>query len=172
MMRAMTASTVDAVSNRIQQVSSDSAPIKAFSLGRSSNLTNALLANGRSIGNGTFDLGQLLAGSSFSLPLNDAGSSTFGSLSLWGSGDYRHFSGGDFLEYDGDVTSAHIGMDNQLNAEWLTGMAVSWSQSSVDYTIACAVRQHQKHLTSINPTSAGSSRRRSICGRRCWLWMG
>lgn len=156
-MRAMTASTVDAVSSRIQQVSSGTASAKGFSLGNASSLTSALLANGQSIGDGTFDLGQLLAGSSFSLPLNalgTGGSGMLGSSALWGSGDYRHFSGGDaqHLDYDGDVVSAHVGMDAMLNTNWLAGMAVSWSQGSVDYTDASAqAGRARSTLTSLNP---------------------
>ncbi|MCY3730380.1 MAG: hypothetical protein OXF98_03490, partial [Rhodospirillaceae bacterium] len=71
-MRATTASTVDAVSGRIEQATSDTRPVTGFSLGGTSTLSDVLLANGRALGNGTFDLRRLLADSSFTLPLNAA----------------------------------------------------------------------------------------------------
>ena len=72
-MRAMTASTVDAVSSRIGQAASDTPPAAALSFGGASTLSDALLANGHALENGTFKLGRLLANSSFTLPLNTVG---------------------------------------------------------------------------------------------------
>ena len=72
-MRAMTASTVDAVSTRIQQANSATPPAKAFSLGGASTLYEALLSNGQALGNDLFDPGRLLANSSFTLPLDGTG---------------------------------------------------------------------------------------------------
>ena len=96
-MRAMTASTVDAVSGRIERATSDTAPDAAFSFGGASTLSDALLANGHALGNGTLDFSRLLAGSSFTMTLNAAdngGGGLFGDLTLWGSGDYRSIAGG------------------------------------------------------------------------------
>ena len=69
-MRAMTASTVDAVSSRIQQAGSGAPPAMGFNLGGASTLSDALLAHGQGLADGTLDPGRLLAGSSFTLPLN------------------------------------------------------------------------------------------------------
>ena len=63
-MRAMTASTVDAVSSRIERATSDTAPAAALSFGSASTLSDALQANAHALGNDTFDLGRLLANSS------------------------------------------------------------------------------------------------------------
>ena len=154
-MRAMTASTVDAVSSRIQQANSGTMPAKAFSLGGASTLYDALLANGQALGNDTFDLGRLFASSSFTLPLDGTGSSggLFGDMSVWGSGDYRDFDGGDRqLDYDGDVVSVHLGIDTRLRTDLLAGVSVAWSQGMVDYRDESNVKGKSKTtLTSINP---------------------
>ena len=154
-MRAMTASTVDAVSSRIQQANSGTPPAKAFSLGGASTLYDALLANGQALGNDTFDLGRLFASSSFTLPLDGTGSSggLFGDMSVWGSGDYRDFDGGDRqLDYDGDVVSVHLGIDTRLRTDLLAGVSVAWAQGMVDYRDASNIKGKSKTtLTSINP---------------------
>ena len=155
-MRAMTASTVDAVSGRIQQATAGAPPAKGFSLGGASTLSEALQANGRALGNGTFDLSRLLANSSFTLPLNAAGTGgggPFGNLTLWGSGDYRNFSGGNLntVDYDGDVVSANLGVDTRLTADLLAGVSVGWARGAVDYTASGLTGETTTTLTSINP---------------------
>ena len=156
-MRAMTAGTVDAVSGRIEQATSDTPPATGFSLGGASTLSDALLANGQALENGTFDVSRLLAGSSFTLPLNAAGtggSGRMGSLTLWGGGDYRNISGGNrqTVDYDGDVASANIGIDATLSADLLAGMSVAWARGSVGYTDSYALKgELTTTLTSVNP---------------------
>ena len=160
-MRAMTASTVDAVSGRIERASSDTAPATGFSFGGASSLSDALLANGHALGNGTLDLSRLLAGSSFTTTLNVAGnggSGPLGNLTLWGSGDYRSISGGNSggnpqsVDYDGSVTSANLGIDTRLGADMLAGLAVSQVRGSADYTASSSASgELTTSLTSINP---------------------
>ena len=156
-MRPMTAGTVDAVSGRIQQANSGAASAKAFSFGGASTLSDILLANGQALGNGTFDPGRLLAGSSFTLPLSAAGGAGSGpmeSLTLWGSADYRNISGGNLqtVDYDGDVVSAHVGVDTRLSARLLAGMSVAWARGMVDYMDPETVTgELTSTLTSIHP---------------------
>ena len=156
-MRAMTASTVDAVSGRIQRVASDTPAAGDFRLGGASTLSDALLANGPALQNGTFDPGRLLAGSSFSLPLSAAdagGSGPSGNLTLWGSGDYRSLSGGNgqTVGYDGHVASASFGIDTELGADALAGVSLAATRGSVDYTDTNAQNgELTASLTSINP---------------------
>ncbi len=155
-MRAMTASTVDAVSGRIERATSGAPPATGFSVGGAFTLPDALLAHGRSLGNGTADLGRLLAGSSFTLALNaagDGGGGPFGDLTFWGSGDWRSFSGGNAqsVVYDGDVTGASLGIDTKLGADMLAGVAVSHAQGTVDYSASDASGELTTSLTSINP---------------------
>ena len=156
-MRAMTASTVDAVSGRIEKAGSGSPPSMGFSLGGASTLSGALLAHGKAIENGTVDPGRLLAGSSFHLPLSsgDAGAGGMvGSLALWGSGDYRKFSGGNrqSVDYSGDVVSAHLGVDTRVSDGLLAGMSVALARGTVDYTDSYALTgEIESGLTSIHP---------------------
>ncbi len=155
-MRAMTASTVDAVSGRIRQATSDTPPAKELKLAGASTLSDALLTYGRALQNGTFDPGRLFANSSFTLPLNAGagGSGPFGDLTIWGSGDWRSFSGGSrqSVAYDGDVVSANLGIDTRLSADLLAGMSVARAQGTVDYTDTDArTGELTTTLTSVNP---------------------
>ena len=155
-MRAMTASTVDAVSGRIERATSDTAPASELSFGGASTFSDALLANAHALGNGTLDFSRLLAGSSFTMTLNAAdngGSDLFGNLTFWGSGDYRSIAGGNpqSVDYDGSVVSANLGIDTKLGADVLAGLAVSQARGTVDYTASNASGELTTSLTSINP---------------------
>ncbi len=154
-MRAMTASTVDAVSGRIERATSDTAPAAVLSFGGATTLSDALLTNAHALGNGTFDLGRLLANSSFTVALNAAGNGggLFGNLTFWGSGDWRSISGGNpqSVGYDGNVTSANLGIDTRLGADMLAGVAVSQARGAVDYTASNASGELTTSLTSVNP---------------------
>ena len=156
-MRAMTASTVDAVSSRMERATSDTAPATSLSFGGASTLSDAILANGHALQDGTFDLTRLLARSSFNVALNAAGNGgggPFGNLTLWGSGDYRSISGGNpqSADYDGSVTSANLGVDTRLGADLLAGLAVSQARGTVDYTDSYALTgELTTSLTSLTP---------------------
>ena len=156
-MRVMTAGTVDAVSARIEQAISGRPSSRAFSIAGASTFSDALLANGQALESDAFELERLLAGSSFTLPLNAAGSGggvRIGNLTLWGSGDYRSFSGGSgsSISYDGDVASANVGFDTSLSEDLLAGMSVAQAQGTVDYTDSFALAgELESTLTSVNP---------------------
>ena len=156
-MRAMTASTVDAVSNRIEQaIDDDASQAAGLHFGGAASLSDALLAHGQSLESGTFDMGRLLAGSSFTLPLNAAatGGGLFRNVTIWGSGDYRDFSGGDrqVMHYEGDVTSLNFGMDSRVGTDLLAGFSVSWAEAEVDYDDANGGSgESTTTLTSVNP---------------------
>ena len=155
-MRTMTASTVDAVSGRIHQASSGKRPEAAFRLGGASTLSDALLANGPALGNGALDLNWLLADSSFNLPLNQsgAGSGQAATLTLWGSADYRNISDDNMqaTAYDGDVVSAHLGIDSRVSDTLLGGVSLSLARGTVDYTdVEQAMGEFTTSLSSINP---------------------
>ncbi len=154
MMRAMTASTVDAVSSRIQQASSDTPPARELSLSGTSTLPGALLANRHALESGTLDLGQLLEGSSFVLALDAAGTGQRRNLTFWGSGDYRKFSGGNAqaMTYDGNVTSANLGFDAKLNANVLAGLSLAQAAGKANYTDSNARSgELTSTVTSFNP---------------------
>ena len=155
--RAMTVSTVDAVSSRIERANSGTPPAAELSFGGASTLSDVILANGHALDNGTFDLSRLLANSSFALPLNAADNGNgglFGNLAFWGSGDYRSISGGSSqsVGYDGSVVSANLGIDTKLGDDVLAGLAVSQGRGSVDYSDANAGRgELTTSVTSVSP---------------------
>ena len=155
--RAMTAGTVDAISGRVERAASGGASDAALSFGGASTLSGAVMANGQALEDGTFDLTRLLEGSSFTLPLGasgNGGGGLFGNLTLWGSGDYRSFSGGssETVDYDGAVVSANLGFDTRLGKNLLAGMALAQAQASVDYTDSDAVTgELTSTVTSVNP---------------------
>ena len=155
-MRTMTASTVDAVSSRIEQaIAGDATQTAGLNFGGAASLSDALAAHGQSLESGTFDFGQLLAGSAFTLPLNAAGSGgLFRDVTIWGSGDYRDFSGGDrqVMYYEGNVTSINFGMDSRVGTDLLAGFSVSWAEAEVDYDDFNRVSgESTTTLTSVNP---------------------
>ena len=59
-----------------------------------------------------------------------------GGLGMWISGDYRNLSGkgGGLVDWDGRVISGHLGADYRFGRSFLAGVATSWSQGSFDYT--------------------------------------
>ena len=156
-MRAMTASTVDAISGRVRQAASSGPPAGQASLGGASKLTDALLANRQALESGTLDPVRLLADSSFVLPLQAAGAEgpgLFRNLTVWGSGDYRSFSGGNnrTVSYDGNVASGNLGIDAKLGANLLAGISATRAQGSVDHTYSDALKgELTATLTSVNP---------------------
>ena len=160
-MRSVTASTVDAVSSRIERATSDTAASTALSIGGASTLTGALQASVQDLADGTIDLGRLLANSSFTMPFNVADSnddgvgdgSPFGRFTFWGSGDYRSISGGtaESVDYDGSVTSANLGIDTRLGRDLLAGVALLWSQGKVDYKASGASGELTTSQISVNP---------------------
>lgn len=88
-MRSVTASTVDAVSSRIEHAASPTGPAVAFSLGGASTLPDALRTNGPALADDAIDLDRLLANSSFTIPINPyVGWQMPGGMSLWSMAGY------------------------------------------------------------------------------------
>ncbi len=156
-MRAVAASTVNAVSGRIEQAISGMSQAAEFSFGGASTLSDVILANGQALEDGTFDLSRLLANSAFTLPLNAADNGNgglFGNMALWGSGDYRSISGGSpqSVGYDGSVISANLGVDTRLGEDLLAGMSLGQTRGTVDYTDPNAqTGEFTTSVTSVNP---------------------
>ncbi|MCY3711920.1 MAG: hypothetical protein OXH02_01385 [Gemmatimonadetes bacterium] len=156
-MRTMTASTVDAISDRIRQAGSRTPPATALSFGGASTLSDAVLVNGRALASGTFDLNRVLAGSSFSVPLDaveTGGSGLMGNLTLWGNADYLDISDSSQQNttYDGDLRSASLGLDTRLSGNLLGGVSVTHARGTMNYTDTESVTgEFTTTLSSINP---------------------
>ena len=59
-----------------------------------------------------------------------------GGLGMWISGDYRSISGkgGGLADWNGRLISGHLGADYRFGRSFLAGVATSWSQGSFDYS--------------------------------------
>ena len=137
-MVAQTASamTLDAISNRIDNVSSGVGNVNTFAGADSSHAIIKQLGSDLS---SEQELGDMLlkwlGNSSFSHSLAGSGIAGGAGLSVWGSGDYKDLDNDDnALRWDGNVWGLSVGADVQLNADWLLGTAVSWSSGEFDYT--------------------------------------
>ena len=156
MARAISGSTVSAIARRIGQAGSAT---RSVAIGGQSSLAGALGARG---GTATDDLGdfkEMLAGSGFTLPLNATeGSAGIGlsSAAFWGSGEYRNLSGkSGTLNWDGDLTGAHLGFDARITKDVLAGLAVSWLNGDLDYKDSTAGTlgkgDYEIDLASVHP---------------------
>ncbi len=154
--RAILSSTSNAVSARVNsRLSAPKTPAARLNLGGAPNTLLTLATHAKAMGDGRMDLGRFLGRSSFALPLNPFGNAP-GGLALWGSGDYQNLSGGsENVDWEGNVVSGHFGTDVLLKRNLLTGLSLSHSKGTLDYTerIGADPRQgdHETTLTSLNP---------------------
>ena len=153
-MRTMTASTVDAISDRIHQATSasDTSPSTAFKLGGSPTLANALVGSS----DGSFVSNLLSEGSYFKFPLNatNRGNKLLSNYTFWGNADYRNLSDDNLevMAYDGRVTSANIGIDRKVGDSLVGGVSLTLARSTVDYTDPeLAMGEFSTSISSINP---------------------
>lgn len=153
-MRSMTASTVGAISDRVNKATLDSdlATSQSFKLGRFWSLTEALSGYRR----GSFDVQKLFQGASFLIPLNNsnAGNGLLSNLTLWGNADFRKLSDDNLQEmaYDGNVTSFNVGVDREVGENLVGGVSLTVARGTVDYTDPeLATGEFTTSLTSINP---------------------
>ena len=141
--QAMTASTRDAVTSRIDAAAAGG--VAALRPAGHDSLYGMLVANADAIRAGTLGVEQVVHGSSFVLPLHAAGAPAAGpadgqpaapsaGLTLWGGGDYRSLTGSNGgVAWDGGVLGAHVGIDTGLAADLLAGLALSWARGALDY---------------------------------------
>ncbi len=137
-----------------------------------SSLAGLASAHGQGIVDGTLDMKDMLGNSGFELLLNATdGEGGIGgsSLTLWGGGNYREFDGsGDGVDFDGDLFSTHLGMDGKPRDDLLIGLAVSWSESEVDYRGDSGRGEYQLEITSIHPYASWET----LPGLNLWATAG
>ena len=134
--RAMADSWAGAVRRRLERAA-------AAAASKLPALTELLAKHGAAVRDGALEWKQALAGSSFALPLNAGGGEaggeaggdgSGGGITAWGSGDYRDLDGeARNVKWDGEVASAHLGLDRQLANGLRVGVAASWSAAKFDY---------------------------------------
>ena len=157
-MRAMTDSTVNAITQRIKQSTAPGPKAATLTLnGRAMSLADLtptdnlsgvadnppvagmLTGIARSVADGSWQLGRALGNSSFMLPTD----SDLAELTLWGGGDYRELSGeSGALDWDGDLGSGILGADTPVSDTLLVGLAVSWQSGDFDYKEVTADAAH------------------------------
>ena len=150
----------------------------------SSTLAGMITTHAQSLADDTLDMKTLLGNSDFSIVIpaqsgiqsgyepglvgNETGISLIspisqtnyaaapipGTLTFWGSGDYRNLSGEDekqTLDWDGDMFSLHLGVDTHITAGVIGGVAVSWSEGEMDTNKDKIKATYDISMTSINP---------------------
>ena len=143
--QAGTASTLAALSDRIDAAAGDSRHVQSMDLTGFTRLYQRLAASGRA---GEVipavavprTLQQIAGELAFALPVaataKDGPGQGLG-ISVWGSGDYGNLEGGagaGSVTWTGDVFSAHLGVDGALSSKLLAGVALSWSRGEFEYT--------------------------------------
>ena len=153
--RAMTASTLEAITSRIDDAMAGGGGTGAFGAPSPPEQEYGHAEPGLRLGE--FEDGEELSlteavdGSYYSVSLaggydpmlkeeeseaEQTSASRSGGLGMWISGDYRNLSGkgGGLVDWDGRVISGHLGADYRFGRSFLAGVATSWSQGSFDYT--------------------------------------
>ena len=167
--RAITDSTVTAITQRLEQVRTGPAS-GTLVLGGQSTLADVLTTGGRALAAGTLDVTDVLSRSEFVLPLN-AQSPNLKRLTIWGGGDYRTIGGkaDDIVDWDGDLFNAHVGADAMVRENLLAGASVSWSQIAFDYRSLTGDSESDGDatitLTSVHPYLGWTTR-----DKRLALW--
>lgn len=136
-MRTMTASSVDAISDRLQFAYSNSEQSSAFNLGGRSILSKLQSATRNNDNNGVFDGFRLIDDLNFHtlLPTNNANGVLSG-LTFWGNVEQRSLADDNLevLEYDGTVNSINLGIDREIGENLIGGVSFTRSNATLDYT--------------------------------------
>ena len=174
-MAAMTASTVSAISGRIEAVATGVPHGRRASTGLLGfGLSGAPLLGAGGRGAGAIGLGpagdlgmaQLLDGTSFLLPAGGGSAQEGGlfgglpNIAMWGSGEYSSLSRsrGGLVDWDGGMLNLHAGADVQLRWDLLVGVAGSRSSGNFDFTDDTGASPvsgtYQSLMTTVNPYAA------------------
>ena len=155
--------TVADVTNRAIGARMDEACGKqavAYTLAGGSTLYDTLRSNAQAIEGGTLTLDDVLAGSSFRLPLaaaaNDGMAPGAGGPVVWGRGERQVLESTESaFAWDGTVLTGQLGIDGCLREDLLTGLALSRSIGEFDYsdgTGSSPVRgDYESRMTSVHP---------------------
>ena len=134
-------------------------PAAAYTLAGGSTLHHTLGANAQAIEDGTLTLHEVLASSSFLLPLgavDDDMAGGPGGPVLWGRGDRRTLESKDSaFAWDGTVLTGQLGIDGCLRDDLVTGLTLSRSIGAFDYTDgtgpAPVSGDYESRMTSVHP---------------------
>ena len=129
----------------------------AYTLAGGSTLYHTLRSNAQALEDGTLTLDDVLAGSSFRLPLEAANDDMAGGGPVvWGRGDRQVLESTDSaFAWNGTVLTGQLGIDTRLREDLLAGLALSRSIGEFDYTDgtgpAPAGGDYGSRMTSVHP---------------------
>ena len=136
-MRTITASSVDAISDRLQFAYSNSEQSSALNLDGRAMLTKLQSVTRNDRNNGVFDGFRLIDDINFHSKLPTSNVNGFMSgLTFWGNIDQRSLSDDNLqvLDYDGKVNSVNLGVDREIGENLIGGVSFTRSSATVDYT--------------------------------------
>ena len=132
--QTVTAETMTKVAGRVNTAAT---PTAVYEFGGQSSLQGLFGAHGKAMLEDTMEYERLLNGASFVLPVRAADGDSddrVGAIMVWGGSESRNLDvDEDGLDWDGDMVSAHIGMDQLIRKEVLTGVLLSWNLGRFDY---------------------------------------
>lgn len=163
---ALTASTVSAISGRIEAVAAGVPYGRQATMGLLSSGLGGVDAGGFGPGSGRDrGMGQLFDGASFLLPLGgngmqQAAAGGIPNIAAWGSGEYQNLSRSrtGSVDWDGNMLNMHVGTDVQLRWDLLVGVAASRSAGEFDFTDETGASEvdgtYMSEMTTVNPYAA------------------
>ena len=158
--QAMMSSTLSAISNRLEMAAPGGVDKRYEPEHDETSIEEVLINIPQLRPSESLNLGHLLAGKSFVLPLGADGGPWEGA-SLWVRGDYRNVGGGRDrpVVWDGNLTNLHMGVDLWLRPNLLAGMALSRSDGKFDYReqVESGEGDYDSELTSLHPYISWSS---------------
>ena len=158
--RAVTGQIANAISGRINSATTDSFNgINLASLNDETTVANFLKQNKNSK--------NIFINNDFVLPLNATeNASGLSSLSLWASGGIGGINGDEnTTDWNGDYTNANLGLDAKVSDDLLIGLALSKTQSEIDYKDSDDDSEDGKYelnLTTLHPYFAWQSKQNSL----------
>ena len=156
--RAMAASSVGAISDRISNAQQEASSDMALRVGGYSTLSGFVRGYQNSRRYGTTPMQERLRGTSFAFSPTSGIAALRGKITIWGQGDYRGLSGGDdgVVGWDGSLSGLHVGVDASVSPGLLVGVAASRTGGAVDYTYSGTNLDTGSSLVGTYESSMGS----------------
>ena len=135
---AIISDTIGVISGRIAQLRSGTHRTPQVSLAGQNSIAGIAMAHGQSLADDRMDFADLLNNASVNMPLGVSNGESYrapGGFAMWMSARYRALRGDEQdLIWDGDLRNLYVGVDGAFTNSTLFGLAIGWSDSTVDYT--------------------------------------
>ena len=134
---AIISDTIGVISGRIAQLRSGTHRTPQVSLAGQNSIAGIAMAHGQSLADDRMDFADLLNNASVNMPLGIANGESYrapGGFAMWMSARYRQLRGDEpELVWSGDLRNLYVGVDGAFTDSTLFGLAIGWSDSTVDY---------------------------------------